>query len=123
MAFPGTYNFNYYRGDTLEFIIRPKDANGDAFELDTFVNAEMVIADRRGVAAAGQPAIIKINAVAEINNANDIITCRIPPNVGRSLSTGRTWVYDVQISDESQARIYTILTGNITVTDDITGAV
>jgi len=30
MAFPGTYNFNYYRGDRYEFVIRPKTANGDA---------------------------------------------------------------------------------------------
>jgi hypothetical protein len=31
MAFPGSYNFNYYRGDTAEFVIRPKTANGSAF--------------------------------------------------------------------------------------------
>ena len=40
--------------------------------------------------------------------------------LGRNLTAG-TYVYDVQI-DASASEIYTVLTGSITVTDDITGA-
>ena len=47
MAFPGTYNFNYYRGDTFQFIVRPKDANGDQFDLDGYT-AGFTIASSRG---------------------------------------------------------------------------
>jgi len=43
------------------------------------------------------------------------------PGVGRSLTAG-TFVYDVQITTGA-ANIITVLTGSITVTDDITGAV
>lgn len=116
MAFPGTYNFNYYRGDTFEFIIRPKDANGDSFPLDNFNTATFIIADKRG------PTTTKYTASAVINTANDIVTCTIGPSVGRNLTTANTWVYDVQISNATLDRVYTILTGNITVTNDITGA-
>ena len=34
MAFPGTYNFNYYRGDTNEFVISPKNSDGTTFQLE-----------------------------------------------------------------------------------------
>ncbi len=54
MAFPGTYNFSYYRGDTFEFVISPKSANGTTFSLDSFTGsgaeANFVISDVRGSA-------------------------------------------------------------------------
>ena len=36
MAFPATYNFSYYRGDTNQFVIRPKNSDGSAFDLDGY---------------------------------------------------------------------------------------
>jgi hypothetical protein len=114
MAFPGTYNFNYYRGDTFEFIIRPKDGVGDIFPLDGYT-ASMTIADKRG--ATGTQYL----GVATVNTVDNIITCVITPAVGRSLTTANTWVYDVQI--ETETLIYTLLNGLITVTEDVTGAV
>jgi hypothetical protein len=48
------------------------------------------------------------------------ITCTISPSVGRGLTTNKTWVYDVQISNVSET--FTLLNGDITVRDDITGA-
>ena len=47
MAFPGTYNFSYYKGDTNEFVIRPKNASGSAFDL-TGYTAAFFIASARG---------------------------------------------------------------------------
>jgi hypothetical protein len=119
MAFPGTYNFNYYRGDTFSFIIRPRDASGDPFPLEGF-EAEFVIADRRGGGTTANP-VIQRNATAVVNTVDGIVTCTISDSVGRSLDTTRTWVYDVQIDDGIS--VFTLLNGNITVTDDVTGAV
>lgn len=114
MAFPGTYNFSYYRGDTAEFIIRPKNSDGTAFDLTDY-NANFTIANRRGSTGS------QYTAQAVIDEINNLITCTILPTVGRTLSPG-TFVYDVQI-DNGPTEIFTVLTGTITVTDDITGAV
>ena len=114
MAFPGSYNFNYYRGDTAEFVIRPKTANGSAFDL-TGYTAEFFIATARGSTGTQHEAQAVVSGVA------DTVTCTILPGVGRDLTPG-TYVYDVQITTGASV-IFTILTGSITVTDDITGAV
>lgn len=117
MAFPGTYNFSYYRGDTNQFVIRPKNANGTTFALDAYSgSAVFTIANRRG--SSGN----QIAATATINTADDILTCTITGEQGRELEAGTTYVYDVQI-DNGAGVIFTLLTGSITVTDDITGAV
>lgn len=114
MAFPSTYNFTYYRGDTGQFVIRPKNSNdSSAFNL-TGYTALFTIANQRGSAG------VQVEAVATVDTATNIVTCTITPSVGRSLSAGN-YVYDVQIDNTSQ--VFTLLTGSITVTDDITGAV
>jgi hypothetical protein len=112
MAFPGFYSFSYYRGDTSQFVIRPKAANGSAFDLSGF-DAAFTIATERGSAGIQTP------CTAVVNESTDIVTCTITPAVGRTLSAG-TYAYDVQI--DNGVDIYTLLTGVITVTDDITGA-
>jgi hypothetical protein len=113
MAFPGTYNFSYYRGDTFQFVVRPKTAGGSAFDLAGYT-AAFTIATTRG--ATG----VQTACTAVVNATTDIVTCTITPAVGRTLSAG-TYVYDVQITNGTQ--IFTLLTGSITVTNDITGAV
>jgi len=114
MAFPGTYNFNYYRGDTNQFVVRPKNSNGSAFDL-TGYSAQFVIANRRGSTGT------QYEAQVVVDTTNDLLTCTILPGVGRQLSPG-TYVYDIQITTGA-SNILTVLTGSITVTDDITGAV
>jgi hypothetical protein len=114
MAFPGSYNFNLYRGDTTQFVIRPKNANGSAFDL-TGYTSQFFIANQRGSAAT------QYEAQAVVNATTDIVTCTVLPGVGRQLAPG-TYVYDVQITSGASV-IYTLLTGTVTVTDDITGAV
>ena len=113
MAFPGTYNFNYYRGDRYEFVIRPKTANGDAFDL-TGYSADFFVANQRGENKT------QYEMQAVVNGATDTVTCTILPGAGEELAAG-TYVYDVQI-DSGATLVYTLLTGSITVTDDITGA-
>lgn len=116
MAFPSTYNFDYYRGDTLEFVVRPKSGNS-TFQLDGY-EAIFTIATERGSGGT------QYDCVATINTTTDVITCTITSAVGRGIPAG-SYVYDVQITDPepNPEIIYTLLTGTITVTDDITGAV
>lgn len=114
MAFPGTYNFSYYRGDLFEFVVRPKNSNGSNFDLADY-SANFVIANQRGSSGTQYPC----NAV--VNATTDIVTCTITPAVGRTLVPG-TYVYDVQITDGPTV-VYTLLTGTVSVTDDISGAV
>jgi hypothetical protein len=117
MAFPGSYNFSYYRGDTATFVVRPKNSNGSTFALSGY-SASFVIANRRG--STGTQYV----ATATVNQSTNIVTCTINPSVGRSLAPG-TYVYDVQITNTTPDPdlIFTILNGTITVTDDIAGAV
>lgn len=119
MAFPGTFNFNYYRGDTNEFVVRPKNSNGESFNLTNF-SANFTIANKRGPGAT----VVQYSATATVNTATNIITCKINPSLGRTLSAG-TYVYDVQIINTvpDPDVILTVLTGSITVTDDVTGAI
>ena len=114
MAFPGTYNFSYYKGDTNEFVIRPKNSSGSAFDL-TGYSAEFFIASARG----DNPAF-SVEAQAVVSAVNDTITCTILPGVGTTLDAG-SYVYDVQISSGA-ALIFTVITGTISVTEQVTGA-
>lgn len=114
MAFPGTYNFNYYRGDTFSFIVRPKTTTGDSFNLSGYT-AIFTIANKRG------PGATQYTGTAVVNTVENYVTCTIPASTGRNLAPTTSWVYDVQITNAST--IYTLLTGTITPTDDITGAV
>jgi hypothetical protein len=115
MAFPGTYNFNYYRGDTFEFIIRPKDGSGNAFPLNTYLNgATFTIASVRGSGGT------RYTALAVVDTVNNTVTCTITPTVGQALDPEITWYYDVEIRDNFT--VFTLLTGTISITPDITQA-
>ena len=116
MAFPATYNFSYYRGDTNEFVIRPKNSDGSAFDLDGY-SADFFIATARGAATS----VVQYEAQAVVDSVNNLVTCTILPGVGEDLAPG-TYVYDVQI-DSGASLVYTLLTGNISVTEQVTGAV
>lgn len=114
MAFPGTYNFSYYKADTNQFVIRPKTSNGGAFDL-TGYSADFFIASSRG----NNPSF-RVEAQAVVSEVNDTVTCTILPGVGGTLSAG-TFVYDVEISN-GPSLVFTLLTGTITVTEQVTGA-
>ena len=114
MAFPGTYNFSYYKGDTSQFVIRPKNSDGSSFDL-TGYTANFFIASARG----NNPSF-RVEAEAVVSSVNDTVTCTILPGVGGTLNAG-TYVYDVQITS-GPSTIFTLVTGNITVTEQVTGA-
>jgi hypothetical protein len=122
MAFPGTYNIKYYKGDTFEFKVYPKDASGNTFPLEQFTSVKFTIATSRGDLPAGaqQP----INGFAEIAEDKSHILCAITPDNALDLSLGTNigYVYDVEIARTGSVYpyVYTLLTGDITITDQIT---
>ena len=122
MAYPATYDMKYYRGDTLEFRIYPKDASGAAFDLSTFNTARFIIADARGDGAT------RLTGHAEIttDSTNNLtyVTCAILPGTGTQLDPTIQYVYDVEITKNSSPYpyVYTLVTGTITITDQVSGS-
>lgn len=127
MAFPGTYNFNYYKGDTFEFKVYPKTSAGSAFDLSTYHpdnggnGAAFTISTARGSSGVAD----KIVCSATISLSDNSITCRISPTNGNLLNQiNQQYVYDVEISkgSGSTATVFTLINGLISVTDQVTGA-
>ena len=144
MAFPATYDFNYYKGDTFEFRIYPKKNDGTVFDLSSYRNqatnfanipdditdteapydgAQFTISTVRG--SAGVP----IKCFAIVSDDNTFVQCAIRPPEGEQLVAGTEYVYDVEVRKEKGAAglgqyalVHTLLTGTITVTDQVTGA-
>jgi hypothetical protein len=123
MAFPGTYNINYYKGDTFEFRVYPKDASGAVFPLSQYVESKGVvkfsIAPARGALSPGQTVV---EGFAEISTDNTNILCAITPANASELVAGTEYVYDVEIARASSNYdyVYTLLTGTISVTGQVT---
>jgi len=116
VAFPATFNIAYYQGDRYEFVIRPKASNGDPFNLTGYTGLFTVATTR------GNPnAIVGTAQSASVNANSGTVTCVIQPSFGKTL-TGSSYVYDVELtaSASSGSNVYTIVTGNINVTRDIT---
>lgn len=143
MAFPATYDFNYYKGDTFEFRIYPKKNDGTVFDLSGFYDnnilystnnvdavsgvapyeqARFSIAASRGSASAD---IIK--CFARVSDNNTYVQCAIRPTEGIQLTAGTEYVYDVEVrvpaggpDNPFYEKVLTLMTGTITVTDQVT---
>lgn len=114
--FPATYNFAYYQGDRYEFVLRPKQANGGAFNLNGY-SGLFTVATSRG----NTEAIVGTSQTASVDANAGTVTVVIEPEFGTTL-TGNSYLYDVEISASasSGSNIYTLVTGAISVTRDIT---
>jgi len=144
MAFPATYDFNYYKGDTFEFRIYPKKNDGTVFDLSAFYvptnfantpddvtdttapydSAQFTIANVRGSTAT-----LIIKGFARVSDDNTFVQCAIRPTEGNQLVAGTEYVYDVEVRKPAGLPgsgqyeiVQTLLTGAITVTDQVTGA-
>ena len=118
MAFPGELNINYYKGDTHEFKVYPQKTDGSTFGLSDYSNATFTIAEFRGSAGI---ALGQINASAKIQS--DHVVCAITPENGALMDPTKTYVYDVQIYSQgadTYDKVFTLITGSISVTDDVT---
>jgi hypothetical protein len=123
MAFPGTYNFNYYAGDTFEFFIYPKNSSGGVFDDLSEYTPLFVIATARGSASASVISSLEPTELLATVEDGDHVSCTILPDGGREL-TAATYFYDVEIentsaSSSSFGKVFTLLTGTITVTQDV----
>ena len=143
MAFPATYDFNYYKGDTFEFRIYPKKNDGTVFDLSSFYlptnyantpddvtdlsvpydSAQFTISTVRG--SAGTP----IKCFARVSDDWTFVQCAIRPGDAASLVAGTEYVYDVEVKKPAGAPgtgsyelVHTLVTGKITITDQVTGA-
>lgn len=135
MAFPGTYNISYYKGDTYEFRIYPKAADGSPYPLSSFVydddNDELTVDFDSSVFAfaevrGGDSATGYHRCYAKISDDKTYITCAIRPEDSQYLDPTKTYVYDVQVSKPSNGGDYpivlTLMTGSITLTDQVTSS-
>jgi len=116
MAFPGNHDFSYYRGDTYEFDVVLKNQDGTDFDISLYETVAFTIGTQRGSSGT------KTTALAT-KVLPSTVRCTITSTVGRGLASG-PYFYDVQITDTTPDpdTIYTVLTGIMTVVDDITGA-
>jgi hypothetical protein len=125
MAFPGTYNFNYYAGDTFEFFVYPKNSTGGVFDdLSSYTALFLVATSRGGSASAAviNSVTASVEASATVEDG-DHVSCTIKPDGGRKL-TAPSYFYDLQIentsaSSSSFGKVFTLLTGTINVTQDV----
>ena len=147
MAFPATYDFNYYKGDTFEFRIYPKNNDGTVFNLSQFYipsnfandpddvtdsialydSAQFTIANVRG--DTGLAANMPLRCFARVSPDSTYVQCAIRPEEGNKMIPGTEYVYDVEVRKPSGAAgsgqydiIQTLLTGKITITDQVTGS-
>ena len=117
MAFPGTYNFNYYAGDTFEFFVYPKNSTGGVFDDLSSYSALFVVGESRGASASVISSLSPSSASATVING-DHVSCTIKPAGGRQL-INPSYLYDVQIQNNTSGKIFTLLTGTISVTQDV----
>ena len=111
MAFPYEYNFNYYVGDTLQFILYPKE-DGESMDLNNYSGLFSV------ATSFGNTGIKIFSASCQISaSAPYKVLCTISPQNGRLLS-GASYVYDVEINDSGE-NSYTLLYGSINTLQDI----
>jgi hypothetical protein len=115
MSFPANFNIRYYRGDLYQFVIRPKTSAGDPFPIsDSTHSAFFYISSSRG-----GPSADTISGAATIVGGN--ITATIFPSVGNQLNSNTQYFYDVSVVKNSDPNeLYTLLTGTLSITPDIT---
>jgi hypothetical protein len=119
MAYPGKYDINYYKGDTHEFKIYPKNNDGSQFDLTNYSILSFTISDQRGQDVSTDYISAYVSKVD-----NNHLLCAIRPEDGNLLTPGTTYVYDVEVeyAKSPYSQIHTLLTGEITVTDQVTPA-
>lgn len=114
MSFPATYNINYYKGDLYQFVIRPKNSAGDPFPISSSTHdAYFRVSTSRGGSAGDTNELS-----ATIVDGNITVTIQPSDSLG---SSATSYLYDVSVQKKTDAQeIYTLLTGTISVTKDIT---
>jgi hypothetical protein len=115
MSFPANFNIRYYKGDLYKFVIRPKTSAGDPFPIqDSTHEAYFYASVNRG---GNQEDTIILNASIVGGNVEATI---FPSDVSR-FNQGNSYFYDVSVAKITDPdEVYTLLTGTISITPDIT---
>ncbi len=121
MAFPGTYNISYYKGDTFEFRIYPKNSANEQFVLNDYSQVRFTISNVLGDQVVGGPTKVTITGFAEKRD-NQYVLCAITPDNGALMTAGTTYYYDVEIGKISSPYdyVYTLLQGTVSVAEQTT---
>ena len=115
MAFPATYNINYFSGDLFELAVIPKTSAGGVYPVNsgTHNGYFRISTSRNGLASATKNGVISIGT--------NVVTCSITPTVSANLTPGTTYYYDVTIVNKTDSnQVFTLLTGTITINARIT---
>jgi hypothetical protein len=114
MSFPASFNIRYYEGDLYQFVIRPKDSAGDPFPITSATHdAFFYVSTARGGSASATTEL-----TASIVSGNVVATIEPSDNLGASATS---YIYDVSVrSQTNNQEIYTLLTGTISITRDVT---
>lgn len=110
MAWPYTYNIQYYYGDSYDFVAYPRE-NNSPYSLVGKTSLFSIATER------GNPEAIVISASPQMSESPSRLICSITPEQGLAL-TGNSYVYDVEIRNGDE--VYTLLTGDVTVQKDVT---
>ena len=123
MAFPGELNINYYKGDTHEFKIYPQKTDGSVFYLTDYSNSTFTIATERGSSPTPNSLMPAGRIFGSARMFSDHIVCAITPENGAQMDAASTYFYDVQVyaqGPDTYDKVFTLLTGSISVTNDVT---
>jgi hypothetical protein len=120
MAFPGELNINYYRGDTYEFNIYPKLAGGSAMDLTNYT-VKFYIGESRGQTTGLNECYATIPTLTGGEDFPNYVKCAITPAAGALLDPTKTYYYDVEVTKASTPYpyVYTLLTGTVSITDQV----
>jgi hypothetical protein len=114
MSIPKEYDFNYYAGDSYQLVLYPKNEDGTQYSLENHIGLFTVALDR------GDPLTNAFSASVQISASPSRVIVEISPTLGTLLS-GASYVYDIEITDlDAPQEIYTFVTGNINVQQQIT---
>ena len=114
---PAPYDLEFYRGDTLSFVLVPTDKTGAPIDL-TSATVRFIVATGRGdtpPAVPGYPSTIECTASKISGNTK--VQCIITKANGLSMKAGTPYVYDVFI--DIGGSVTTYLTGNVNVTERV----
>lgn len=115
MAFPATYNINYFSGDLFQAGIVPKTAAGDLYGITsgTYDGYFRISTVRNGAASA--------TVDGEISIGTNLVTFSITPDVSANLVPGTTYYYDVTVQNKTDSdQTFTLLVGSISINPRIT---
>lgn len=81
MAFPGTFNINYYKGDTYEFNVYPKTTSGAVFSMQGYETTKFTISPVRGIESY---AAINLSATLATTNSSTKRTILVTGDISKA---------------------------------------